>query len=67
MLQVPTFNFCTTCMGRPDIKDDRTSDSTEPSSQATWVIAVLGLFFDMLCIGVCATRHWSTSGRLVQE
>ena len=23
-------------------------------------------FFDMLCLGVCTTRHWQTSGRLVQ-
>ena len=36
-------------------------------SQATRVIDVLGLFFDMLSIGVCTTRHWPTSGRLVQE
>ena len=26
-----------------------------------------GLFFDMLSMGVCTTRHWQTSSRLVQE
>ena len=28
---------------------------------------VLGLFFDMLSMGICTTRHWQTSGPLVQE
>ena len=28
---------------------------------------MLGLFFDMLFMGVCTTRHWRTSGRLAQE
>ena len=36
-------------------------------SKRTWVIVVLGLFFEKLSIGVCTTRHWRTSGRLVQE
>ena len=36
-------------------------------SQATWVIGVFYLFHDMLSMNVCATRHWHTSGRLVQE
>ena len=27
----------------------------------------LAYFFDMLAIGVCTTRHWQASGRLVQE
>ena len=36
-------------------------------SQATWFIDVLGLFFDMLTMGVCTAGHWQTSGRLVQE
>ena len=35
--------------------------------QATWAIGVLGLLFDMLSMGVCTTRQWQTSGRLVQE
>ena len=32
-----------------------------------WVIYVLGLFFDVLLIGVCTTTHWQTSRRLVPE
>ena len=36
-------------------------------SLATCVIGVLGLFFAMFAMGVCTTRHWQTSGRLVQE
>ena len=33
-----------------------------------WVNDVLRLFlFDMPSMGVCTTRHWQTSGRLVQE
>ena len=24
-------------------------------------------FFDMLPMGICTTRHWQTSGQLVQE
>ena len=36
--------------------------------QASWVINnVLGLFLEILSLGVCTTRHWQTSGRLVQE
>ena len=31
------------------------------------VIDVLGLFFDVLSMGFYTTRHWQTSGRLVQE
>ena len=31
------------------------------------IIDVLGLFLDMLSMGVYTTRHWQTSGRLVQE
>ena len=36
-------------------------------SHITWVIDVLGLFFDMSSMGVFTTRHCQTSGRLVQE
>ena len=36
-------------------------------SQATWVIAVVGLYCDMLSTGFCTTKHWQTTGRLVQE
>ena len=45
-----------------DLKTERSF-----SSQTTWVIYVFGLFFDMLPMGVCSTRHWQTSDRLVQE
>ena len=36
-------------------------------SQATWVIDLLGLIFDIFSMGAFTTRHWQTSGRLVQE
>ena len=36
-------------------------------SNATSVIDVLGLFFEMVSMDVCTTRHLQTSGRLVQE
>ena len=35
--------------------------------QATWVINVLDLFFDILSMGVCTARHWQTSSRQVQK
>ena len=69
---VPTFNSCTKCMGSPGIINDRTSDchqspghgciddlTTERSfdSQATWVIDMLDLFFDVSSIDVSTTRH----------
>ena len=43
--------------------------TTDPcfDSQATCCIDVFDLFLDMLFMGVCTTRHWQTSGRLVQE
>ena len=46
--------------------DDLTTESSF-NSQATCVIMSLIYFFDMLSLGVCTTRHWQTSGRLVQE
>ena len=36
-------------------------------SQATRVIGVLRLYFDVLSISVCTIRHWHTTGRLVQK
>ena len=45
-----------------DLVTERSFDS-----QATEVIDELGLFFDMLPISVCTTRHRQTSARLVQE
>ena len=76
------FNSCTKCVGSLGIINDLTPDchpifghgcmddvTTERSfdSLATCVIDVLCLFFDMFSVGVCTTRHWQTSGRLVQE
>ena len=46
-------------------QDDLTTERSF-DSQATWVIDVLGLFFDMLSMVVLKTRHWQMSGRLVQ-
>ena len=45
-----------------DLVTERSFDS-----QATEVIDELGLFFDMLSISVCTTRHRQTSGRRLQE
>ena len=49
-------------------KDARVT-STEHSFdwQASWIIVVLGLFYDMSSMNVCTIRHWQTSSRLVQE
>ena len=46
--------------------DDLTTECSF-NLQVTWVIAMLGLFFDMLSMGICTTRHWQMFGRLVQE
>ena len=35
--------------------------------QATWIIGVLGICFDLLFLSVCTTKLWQTSGRMVQE
>ena len=77
---MPTLNSCTKRLGSLSIIliDTRLSGhtcrcigdlTTERSfdSQATWVIDMLGLFFDMLSMDVCTIRHRQTSGRLVQE
>ena len=49
----------------PQVPDPTTEHSID--LQAMWVIDVLGLFFDMLSMGECTTRHWQMSSRLVQE
>ena len=49
------------CLCMDDLTTERIFDS-----QSTWVIDVLGYFLT-LSMGVCITRHWQTSGRLVQE
>ena len=46
--------------------DDLTTERSV-DSQVRGVIGVLGLFFDMLSMGVCTTKHCQTSGRLVQK
>ena len=35
--------------------------------QTIWTISVLSLSFDILSTGVCTTRHWQTSGQMVEE
>ena len=79
---VPTFNSCTKYAGSQGIVHDRIPDchhfpgygcmddlTTERSfdSQASCVINVFGLFFDILPMGARKTRLLQTSGRLVQE
>ena len=61
------YTIATLFHGHGCMDDLRTEHNFD--SQATWVIAVLGLFLDMLSIGVGirTTRHWQTSSRLVQE
>ena len=46
--------------------DDLTTDCSF-DSQAKCVIGVLGLLFDLLSMGVCTTRYWQQSDRLVQK
>ena len=46
--------------------DDLTTERSF-ALQATWVIGVLDLFLDKLSMSVCTTKHWQTSGRLVQD
>ena len=48
------------------VPDDLTTEGSF-DLQAMCILDALGLFFDMLCMGVCATRYWQPSGRLVQE
>ena len=65
---VPTFNPCTKCVGSPGIINGRTphchpvswawmnfddlTDKLSFDSQATWVIVMLGLSFDILSMSV---------------
>ena len=46
--------------------DDLTTE-TSFDSQATRVIGVFDLCFDVYSIGDCTAGHWKTSGRLVQD
>ena len=76
---MPTFSSCTKCLGT--IHDntpgwyqlpwhgctDGLTFEHDFDSQATGVIDVLGLYSAMLSTGVYTTRHWQTTGRLLQE
>ena len=72
---VLTFNSFTECGGSPDMINNPTSYCQPVSWEwmhgrpliRTWIIDVLGSFFDMLSMGVCTPRHWQTPGRLMQE
>ena len=79
---VPTFNYCTKCVGSPGINTTACPIATQFRRngfmddlktkrnfdwEVTWALDVLGSFIDMLSICMCTTRHWQTSGRLVQE
>ena len=46
---------------------DDTTTELSIDFQATWVIDVLGIFFDLLSLGVCTTSHWQMFGRLMQK
>ena len=73
------FNSCTKCVGSPGIIHNRIPghgcDHRSLTSQLNIALirilfgslTCLAYFFDMLSMGVCATRHWQMSGRLVQE
>ena len=49
------------------MEDFTTGGSFDLQATYTWVIDVLGLFFDMLSINARTTRHWETPSWLVQE
>ena len=76
-ITVPTFNSCNKCVGSPGMMHDRTFLSKNPRmiSQLNVVsnrklpgpLVCLAYFIDVLSMDVCTTRHWQTSGRLVQE
>ena len=53
-------------LGMDARSNDLTTDRSV-NSQATWVIDVLGLFFDMLSMGYYTTRLWQTFTRIMQE
>ena len=68
---VPTFYSCTECLGSLGIIHDHTPDCHTVSlawmtsklnvaliRYAVCVIVVVGLFFDMLSMGVRTNRHW---------
>ena len=76
---LPTFNSCTKCAGYPGIIHDRTPDCLGMDAWMTsqpnigLIYNLFGLFiclaylFEMLFMGVSATRHCQACGRLMQE
>ena len=80
---MPTFNPYTKCVGGPGMIYDHPPDCNPSClGMDAWMTSQLKVafirklrgslmwldyFFDTLSLGVCITRHWQTSGRLVQE
>ena len=80
---VPTFNSCTKCVASPGIIHVRTPNCIPfswvlmPLKTSQLHVALihklrgsllyLAYLLDMISTGFCTTRHWQTSGRLVQE
>ena len=79
---VPTFNSCTKYVGRPGKIHDHMPDCyllswawmhEWPTTERNFIRKLRGslmcfsYFIEMLSIGVCTTRQWQTSDRLVQE
>ena len=73
---VPTFNSCTKCLVTPGIVHDQLPPSFLDMDACTTsqlnVVLIRKLLcawfiFDILLISVFTTRHWQTSGQLVQE
>ena len=66
---VPVFNSCTRCVGSPDIIHYRTHNRCIDDLTTEWRfdLQILALAIFLSSIGVYSTRHWQTSGRLVQE
>ena len=79
---VQAFNFCTKCVGSPCIIHDR-MPGCQPAhwtwtcgwphnwTKLWFAGSVCHLYVWLISltfsIGICTTRHWQTSGRLVQE
>ena len=59
--------FATPFPGPGCLGELTTKCSFDLQASFLFVIGVLGWFFDMSSVSVCKTRHWHTSGRLVQE
>ena len=53
---------CLSFLCMEDVTTERSFDS-----QATWVIEVLGILFEMLSVGVCINGHWQMPCQLLQE